>query len=115
MLEEVNKLCNFFLGLFHPSHVCKLYLDVPQALDLEALLVGQLGNNRVWSELAEDEVGEGNAKEGSDQSECVSKAFPDRIGFMVEVDLYLLELILLVVFEHAEEVVDVAIVPEVLR
>ena len=100
MLQKINKLSDLLLCLLHPSNICKFDLDISQSFDLEALLIGYLGDDRVRCELPKDEESNGDSKERSNQTQSIPEGIPKTICFVVEIHLYFLELILLVVFHH---------------
>lgn len=68
MLQKINKLSDLLFSLLHPSHISKLYLDISQSFDLEALLVGYLRDDRIRCEFPENEESYGDSQERSDQT-----------------------------------------------
>lgn len=68
MFQKINKLRDLLLGLLHACHISELHLDVSQSFNLEALLIGNLRDDRVRCEFPEDEEGNRDTEEGSDQA-----------------------------------------------
>lgn len=114
ILKKINKLCDLLLSLLHSSHISKLYLYISGPFYLKTFFIWNFGDNWIWIKSTKDEKSESNTKERSHESKDISKGFPEIVSFMIKIYLQLLKLIFLVVLEHTEEVIDVAIVSKVL-
>lgn len=114
MFEEINKLSDFLLRLFHASYVIKLHLDISHSLYFVALLGVQLGHDGVRSHSSENIDSQGYPKERTKNLQSVPKGLTYRILLMVKIDFGLLEPPNFIGFDHRKQVIDVAVVPEML-
>ena len=114
MLQKIHKLCDFFLGLLHPSHIIKLDTDIFQRLNFMIFLRWNSRDKCIRVKSSEDPHSDGYSNKRYQDNQRASQRRADSLWRSIKNNLCLWIFVFFMSLDHFKKVIDIPCIIELL-